>query len=78
MVWHVRFQIEKRCCGSEVIASQSWKSCKKWMCESGWVMWRWCTLNPALKYMQLLGDHHCITFQLHMQKKDERFNACRF
>ena len=29
------FQIEKRCCGSEVIASQSWKSSKKWM------LWRW-------------------------------------
>jgi hypothetical protein len=28
--------------------------------------------------MQLLGDHHCITFQLHMPKKDERYNACRF
>jgi hypothetical protein len=78
MVWQVRFHIEKKCCGSEVIASQSWKSSKKWMCESGWVMWRWCTLNPATKCMQLLGEHHCITFQLHMQKKDESFNACRF
>ncbi len=31
----MRFQIEKRCCGSEVIASQSWKSYKKWMLGGG-------------------------------------------
>jgi len=78
MVWQVRFHIEKRCCGSEVIASQSWKSSKKWMCESGWVMRRWCTLNPATKRKQLLGEHHYITFQLHMQRKHESFNGCRF
>ena len=28
--------------------------------------------------MQLLGEHHCITFQLGMQRKDESFNACHF
>ena len=78
MVWQVRFHIEKRCCGSEVIASQSWKSSKKWMCESGWVMWRWCTLNPATIRKQLLGEHHHIPFQLHTQRKHESFNGCRF
>ena len=42
------------------------------------VMWKWCAPNPAPKCMQLLGEHHCITFQLHMQRKDESFNACHF
>ena len=28
--------------------------------------------------MQLLGEHHYITFQLDMQRKDEGLNACRF
>ena len=51
--------------------------------KNGWwggggVMWKWCAPNPATKCMQLLGEHHCITFQLHMQRKDESFNACRF
>jgi hypothetical protein len=78
MVWHVRFQIEKRSCGSEVIVSQSWKSSKKWMCESGWVMWRWCTLNTATIRKQLLGEYHHNSFQLHMQRKDESFDGCRF
>ena len=31
MVWEMRFQIEKMCCGREVIASQILKSSKKWM-----------------------------------------------
>ena len=31
LVWEMRFQIEKMCCGREVIASQSLKSSKKWM-----------------------------------------------
>ena len=31
MVWEMRFQIEKMCCGREVIASQTLKSSKKWM-----------------------------------------------
>jgi hypothetical protein len=35
MVWEMRFQIEKKCCGREVVASQSWKSYKKWMLGGG-------------------------------------------
>jgi len=51
--------------------------------KNGWwggggVMWKWCAPNSATKCMQLLGEHHCITFQLHMQRKDESFKACRF
>ena len=44
----------------------------------GGVMWKWCAPNSATKCMQLLGEHHCITFQLHMQRKDASFKACRF
>ena len=47
------------------------------MCESGWVMWRWCTLNPATIRKQLLGEHHHIPFQLYTQRKHESFNGCR-
>ena len=65
----MRFQIEKRCCGSEVIASQSWKSYKKWMLGGGRCDVEVVRPKPATKCMQLLGEHHCITFQLHMQKK---------
>jgi hypothetical protein len=51
--------------------------------KNGWwggggVMWKCCAPNPAKKCTQLLGEHHGITFQLHMQRKDESFNACRF
>jgi hypothetical protein len=46
--------------------------------SGGGVMWKCCAPNPAKKCMQLLGEHHCITFQLRMQRKDESFNACRF
>ena len=51
--------------------------------KNGWwggggVMWKWCAPNSATKCMRLLGEHHCITFQLHMQRKDESFKACRF
>ena len=48
------------------------------MCESGWVMRRWCTLNPATKRKQLLGEHHHLPYQLNMQRKHESFNGCRF
>ena len=44
----------------------------------GGVLYKWCAPNPAPKCMQLLGEHHCITFQLHMQRKDESCNACHF
>jgi hypothetical protein len=51
--------------------------------KNGWwggggVLQKWCAPNPATKCMQLLGEHHCITFQLDMQRKDESFNSCRF
>ena len=51
--------------------------------KNGWwggggVMWKWCAPNSATKCMRLLGEHHCITFQLHIQRKDESFKACRF
>ena len=51
--------------------------------KNGWwggggVMWKWCAPNSPTKCMKLLGEHHCITFQLHMQRKDESFKACRF
>ena len=37
--------------------------------KNGWwggggVMWKWCAPNSATKCMRLLGEHHCITFQL--------------
>ena len=34
--------------------------------------------QSCTKCMQLLGEHYCITFQLHMQRKDESLNACHF
>ena len=34
--------------------------------------------QSCTKCMQLLGEHYCITFQLHMQRKDESLKACRF
>ena len=36
------------------------------------------TAECATKCMRLLGEHHCITFQLHIQRKDESYKACRF
>ena len=42
------------------------------------MLWKWRAPNPATKCMQLLCEHHCITFQLHIQRKDESFKACRF
>ena len=51
--------------------------------KNGWwggggVMWKWCAPNSATKCMKLLGEHHCITFQLHNQRKDESLKACLF
>jgi hypothetical protein len=47
-----------------------------WGCRD--VMWKWRAPNPAPKCMQLLGEHHCISFRLLMQRKDESLDACRF
>jgi len=134
------FQIEKRSCGSGVIAAQSLKSSSLWLgerctCDAGCaappilrqhacncvgsiivtrfnftckekmdvstaavfghpasappqaaqnltvgrgVMCMCCAPNSATTCMQLRGEHHCNSFQLHMQRKDGRFNGCRF
>ena len=37
-----------------------------------------CAPNSATTWMQLRGEHHCIPFQLRMQRKDGSFNGCRF
>ena len=42
------------------------------------VMCMCCAPNSVTTWMQLRGEHHCIPFQLRMQRKDGSCKACRF
>ncbi len=72
------FRLKKSVVVRKLLHHKVWKVPKNVCWGGGGVTLMWCAPNPATKCMQLLGEHHCITFQLYVQRKDESFNGCRF
>ena len=78
--WFIKcaFRLKKEAAVRELLLRKVWKVPFCGCVGAVHVMRMCCAPNFATTCIPLLGEHHCNSFQLHMQRKDGSLSGCRF